>query len=234
MSGREFFFGFGLADDGSPAQVDRRLAMPFAKWKPGCRSRANAWRPVLASHAFWRRESVGLNHESEHAGFAAFRVNLTLEHEGSAVRAYADANAIGTSYPARALDNQEELIETCWVGTDDSASLEVDGVNMRFTMSVSEFDAQCARTGELPDRVSGACCEINEANGHRRCPYDAKRPQPRPGRRGEAPEAGTSAGAPCWVKLPYREKYKPHTRSKSSNFILREFDVIEIGLPAIL
>ena len=175
MSGREFLSGVRRVDGESPGQVVRQLAMQGAKWKPDCRSRANAWLPVWASRALWRRESVGLNHESEHAGLAALRVNLTLEHEGSAVRAYADANAIGTGNPARALDNQEELIETCGMGTDDSAGLAVDGVDMRSTMSVSEFDARCARTGELLDRASGVCCEINEANGHRPCPYCSQR-----------------------------------------------------------
>ena len=67
-------------------------------------------------------------------------MNFPLWYEGSTVRADPQANAIFTGDPARALHNQEQLIEAGRVWPYGSARHEVDGVSVRLAGSMREVD----------------------------------------------------------------------------------------------
>lgn len=69
------------------------------------------------------------------------------------------AHAIGSCNPARALDYQKDLVETCRVGTDGTAWPEVDDIGMDLTIAVGQF---AAIGSEAFVRLNGLCLILAE------------------------------------------------------------------------
>ena len=73
-------------------------------------------------------------------------------------------HAVGARDPADAGHGAKQLSEACWVGADVASSSEMDGINVRLTVTIAERLRMGSAAVKLGDRYRVLQCQIDNVH----------------------------------------------------------------------